>query len=198
MAVRYTKEQFREQVMRLLPRGMAWARERVTNIYLWAYGVACEFFRVDTRAKDLLEEADPRTTLELLEEWEEVVGIPDECAPPANTLERRRADVVARLTQQGGINKQFYIDFALSLGFTITIYEFRPFRASFSSANDPCCDMIWNHVFRVNAPVETIKYFSAGISQAGDPLASWGNAFLECSINKRIPSGKIAIYAYGA
>lgn len=198
MAVRYTKEQFLSQVQKLIPRGMAWPREKLTNLYLWAYGLACELWRVDGRAKDLLEEGDPRTTLELIEEWEAVVGIPDECLPVAQTLERRRGDVLARLTAQGGINKQFYIDYAASLGFTITIYEYRPFRASLSSANDPCNDMIWNHAFRVNAPIETIKYFSAGISQANDPLATWGNAFLECSINKRKPSGKVAIYAYGA
>jgi uncharacterized protein YmfQ (DUF2313 family) len=198
MAVRFTREQFREQILKLIPRGMAWPREKFTLIYAWAYGIANEFFRVDGRAKDLLEEGDPRTTTELLEEWEAVVGIPDECQPVALTLERRRGDVLARLTARGGIDKQFYIDYAASLGFDITIYEYRPFRAGISRAGDPVNDMTWNHAFRVNAPIETIKYFSAGISQAGDPLASWGNAFLECSLNKRKPLGKFAIYAYGA
>jgi uncharacterized protein YmfQ (DUF2313 family) len=190
-------EEYRKFLLNLLPRGLAWPRETTAFIFKCIEGISIEFHRVQIRADILREEKDPRTTTELLEEWEAVVGIPDGCAPPAPTLERRRADVLARLTQAGAINIQFYIDFAASLGFDITITEYRPFVAG-SSAGDPLTNGDWIFVFLVTGPIETINYFSAGISQAGDPLANWGNQFLECAINKRKPAHTLALYAYVA
>lgn len=193
-----TIEQYRTLLVNLLPRGKAWPRDRRFEVYNMLAGLAEEFLRIDLRVDQLLLEADPRSTTEMLEEWEAVVGIPDGCAPPAPTLDRRRRDIVARLTQQGALNKQFYIDFAAYLGFTITIQEYRPFRAGVSSAGDPLSNGDWVYAFTVRGPVETINFFSAGRNQAGDPLANWGNAFLECAINKRKPAGTIALYAYGS
>lgn len=48
----------------------------------------------------------------------------------------------------------------------------------------------------VNAPQTTIKYSLAGASYCGDPLASWGNKQLECSINKIAPSHLNIIFNY--
>jgi len=182
----------------LLPRGRAWPREKVANLYKLLDGLATELWRIDGRAGNLLDEADPRTATELLPEWEAVVGIPDACLPPEPTLERRRRNVVARLTQMGSLNASFYVEFAAFLGYEIEITEFRPFRAGISKANDPLTNGDWIHAFQVTAPIETINYFSAGRNQVGDPLAEWGNDFLECSINKRKPAGKIVLYAYTA
>lgn len=192
-----TIEQYRSLILNLLPRGLAWARERGFNMRDMIDAIAEEFYRIDLRADQALLEGDPRTTTEMLEEWEAMVGIPDECAPPALTLERRRADVIARLTMRGSLNKQFYIDFAAYLGYTITIDEYRQFQVGFSSAGDPLTNGDWVYAFLVHAPVETIKYFSTGISQVGDPLANWGNAFLECSIHKRKPAHTLDLYTYG-
>lgn len=194
----FTKEQYREMLYRLTPRGRAWSRERASTLYQKYSAIGQELERIDLRGVQLIEESDPRTTVEMLEDWERALGIPDACTPPALTLERRRSDIVARLTQQGSLSKQFLIDFALNLGFTITIDEFRPFRAGFSEAGDPLTNGDWVYTFLVHAPIETINYFSAGISQAGDPLANWGNDFLECAINKRKPAETIALFAYGA
>ena len=191
-----TIEQYRTLLVNLLPRGKAWPRDRRFEVYNMLAGLAEEFLRIDLRVDQLLLEADPRSTTEMLEEWEAVVGIPDGCAPPAPTLDRRRADITARLTQAGALNKQFFIDFAAYLGFSITITEYRPFRAGISHAGDPVSNGDWVYTFLVTGPVETINFFSAGRNQAGDPLANWGNQFLECAINKRKPAETIALYAY--
>ena len=191
-------EEYRNFLLNLLPRGLAWPRESKWFIFKCVDALAIEFHRVQIRADILRSETDPRNTTELLEEWEAVVGIPDGCAPPAPTLDRRRADIVARLTHEGAITHQFYIAFAAYLGFTITITEYRPFRAGFSSAGDPLSNGDWAFVFLVTGPVETINFFSAGRNQAGDPLANWGNQFLECAINKRKPAHTLALYAYVA
>lgn len=189
-------EQYKQFLLKLLPRGMAWPREKQWYVSKLIDAIAQEFYRVQLRADVLLQEKDPRATLELLEEWEKVVGIPDGCAPPAPTLDRRRADIVARLTQEGSLDKQFFIDFAAYLGFTITITEYRPFRVGFSHPGDPLSNGDWVYTFLVTGPVETINFFSAGRNQVGDPLANWGNQFLECAINKRKPAETIALFAY--
>jgi len=193
-----TPEQYKLFLLKLLPRGMAWPREKEWFLSKLVDGIAQEFYRIGLRADTLLVEKDPRATLELLEEWEAVVGIPDGCAPPAPTLARRRADITARLTQLGALNKQFYIDFAAYLGFDITITEYRPFRAGISRAGDPVSNGDWVYTFLVTGPIETINFFSAGRNQAGDPLADWGNQFLECAIDKRKPAETIALFAYVA
>lgn len=193
-----TPEQYKLFLLKLLPRGMAWPRDNKWFISKLIDGIAQEFYRVGLRAQVLLAEKDPRATLELLEEWEAVVGIPDGCAPPAPTLDRRRADVTARLTQEGALTRQFYIDFAAYLGFTITITEYRPFRAGISKAGDPVSNGDWVYTWLVTGPVETINFFSAGRNQAGDPLANWGNQFLECAMDKRKPAETIVLYAYVA
>ncbi|MBW1784813.1 MAG: DUF2313 domain-containing protein, partial [Deltaproteobacteria bacterium] len=102
----------------LLPLGKAW--ENVKNNSLFE-GLATELCRIEDRGVDLLREFGPLTTEELVEDWEALLGIPDECTPEDQTLDERRIQINQKLGLVGGINAQFYIDLAASLGFTITI-----------------------------------------------------------------------------
>lgn len=84
----------------LLPEGDAWPREPGMPLAKLTDWMAAEFARVDARVADLLREADPRQTAELIEEWEREVGLPDECSAGLSTLEARRAAIVTRLTER--------------------------------------------------------------------------------------------------
>lgn len=86
----------------LLPTGGAWPRGEDTVYHQLNAGLAAEFARIDQRAADLLEEMDPRTTTELLPDWERVAGLPDPCTAAPTTLEGRRAALTARLISRGG------------------------------------------------------------------------------------------------
>lgn len=184
-------------LLSLLPSGLAWPKEQGTELYKAMDSFSQELERIDARSWDLIKETDPRTTFELISDWERVLGLPDECAGQAQTLQGRRNEILSKLTSSGSINRQFYIDLAASLGFEVTITEFRPFRAGLSVAGDALTNGDWIYAWRVNAPQNTIAYFRAGMSSAGEPLAVWGNDILECVIRKRAPAGTIVLFCYG-
>jgi uncharacterized protein YmfQ (DUF2313 family) len=182
-------------LQKLLPSGSAFNREDGTTLAGVLSAFADEFARVDGRVETLLREADPRTTTELLTDWERIVGLPDECAPQLGSVAERRNAVTLRYSNLGGQAKSYFINLAARLGFTITITEFKPFQAG-SKAGDPLTNEAWRNTFRVNSPAETVRTFKAG-SKAGEPLAEWGNDILECTINRVKPAHTVVQYAYG-
>jgi uncharacterized protein YmfQ (DUF2313 family) len=149
------------------------------------------------RAAQLLEEADPRTTLELLPDWERVAGLPDACAPLAATVQERRGAVVARLSGIGGQSAAFYIGLAKSLGYDVTVSAYQPFRAGISMAGDELTNEPWVHSWLVRAPETTTFDFKAGVSCASEPVRNWGAAPLECLIGKFKPAHTAVNFAYG-
>jgi uncharacterized protein YmfQ (DUF2313 family)/photosystem II stability/assembly factor-like uncharacterized protein len=88
----------------LLPRGPAWDPEDPVRRRLVASQMT-ELSRVDVRADELARELDPHTTFSLIEDWLTELGLP-ECAP-LETLEAKRAAVLAKLLAEGGHNQSW-------------------------------------------------------------------------------------------
>jgi uncharacterized protein YmfQ (DUF2313 family) len=193
--VALTAEQYRDQLIALLPQGAAWIAEPITVLYKLLHGVAESAARVDTRVDDLIREINPETTSELLADWERALGLPDNCGTAPTTAVDRRDAVVLKLNTIGGQSPKYFIDLAALYGYTITITEFRPFKAG-SKAGTPLYGKQWAYWFQVNGYTNTIKHFKAGLSKAGEPLRSWGNDVLECLINKYKPAHTDVIFAY--
>lgn len=194
-----TAEQYRDLLKQLLPPGRALPREPGTTIDALLDGMAQELARLDERGVDFLVDVNPLTTLELLPEWEAVAGLPDKCTGELEeTVQGRRAALVAKLSSSGGQSAAYFIAVAAALGYTVTITEFRPFRAGYSVAGDALTNGDWVYTWQVNAPEETVRYFSAGRSVAGEPLASWGNDLLECKIRELKPAHTLVLFAYGS
>ena len=194
-----TAADYLAQLQALLPQGFAWPRQADAALTKLLLAWADELARVDGRAADLVEEADPRTTAELLADWERVAGLPDPCVAAlgvSQTAAQRRAALVAKLTTIGGQSAAYYIALAASLGYTITVTEFSPFQAG-SDAGDALTNDGWRFVWQVNAPEASIVEFSAGRSSAGEPLRAWGNELLECVINRLKPANTYVLFAYG-
>jgi uncharacterized protein YmfQ (DUF2313 family) len=125
----------------LLPRGRAWSRDPSATLTAVLDGWARGYARHDARAANLLEDAFPPDTVELLPEWEATLGLPDPClggaiGGPAATLQQREAQVVARLLALGGQAVPYLTALAAQLGFPVAIVEFAPFRAGISHAGD--------------------------------------------------------------
>lgn len=197
--MRRTAQDYASLLRDLLPPGQAFRREPGTDTDILLGALAEEFARLDGRAFDLPGEVLPSTTTELLPDWERVAGLPDRCAGVLeDTQQGRRNALLAKLTSTGGQSIPYFISVAAALGFDITITEYRPFRAGLSVAGDALTNGLWRHVWRVNAPAQTVISFRAGLSAAGEPLASWGNAPLECKINQLKPAHTLAIFGYGA
>lgn len=132
-------------------------------------------------------------------DWERVLALPDPClVSVAQSTQQRIQAVVSKLRGQGGQSKPFFIALAKSLGYDVTITTFRPPRAGIARAGDAVYGGDWNFAWRINAPAETITYARAGMTAAGDPVASWGNKSLECRLSQMKPAESILLFGYGA
>jgi uncharacterized protein YmfQ (DUF2313 family) len=78
------------------------------------------------------------------------------------------------------------------------VREYREFRAGFSHAGDLLSNGDWVYAFTVHAPETTIRSFSAGQGCAGEPLRTWGNERLECTIRRLAPAHAIVTFNYGS
>lgn len=192
-----TAEQYRDQLMALSPRGAALPTDLDSVWCLLLLAVATELARVDNRSGDVLDELDPRATLELLTDWERVCGLPGACSQAGETIQERREAATLVITAQGGQSGAYYEEVAAALGVAATVEEFYPFRASLSVAGDPLTNDEWTHAWRMRAPETTVSYFEAGGAAAGDPLAKWGNEAFECHLGRLAPAHTIITFAYG-
>jgi uncharacterized protein YmfQ (DUF2313 family) len=192
-----TADDYRRQMQALLPRGLAWSLAPLSWLTRLLSGMAPEFARIHARVLDLIRESDPRTTIEMLAEWERALGLPDNCSNTlAPTLQGRRDDVLTKLVSLGGQSRAYYIAVAARLGYMISIEEFAPFRVGRSRVFDALYSEDWTWVWRVNGPPVSIRYFRTGQSRVGEPLRYWGNSVLECRLNLIKPAHTHIIFSY--
>lgn len=187
-----TTEYYLQQLQALLPGGLAWPREADTVLAKLLSGLAEEFARVDTRADNLVDEADPRTAWELFEDWERVAGLPDICVGELETIQERRDAVMRVVTSIGGQSSAYFIEVAARLGYEITITESPVYQSAFGFTEDE-----WLFVWQVNSAEAPVYEFAAGASVAGEPLRNWGNTLLECAIEQLKPAHTYVLFSYG-
>ncbi len=134
----------------LMPPGVAWNRDAGTNLTDLLRALAYAFSRVKKRGLDLLEEVDPRTTAEMLGDWERVFGLPDECEQP-ETVAGRRAALLGKMRGFGDPTIANITALALALGYVIIIHEYK--RADMFVCTSDCQDSLftdqWMFVWHV-------------------------------------------------
>jgi uncharacterized protein YmfQ (DUF2313 family) len=185
------------QLQALLPDGPAWPRDDTAALTRLLAALATELARVDGRAMQLVEEADPRTVAKLFADWERVTGLPDACAVAFGgdqSMSQRRAALVGRLTTMGGQSSAYYVGLAAALGYAITISEFSELSVN-DNVEHPLYGLAWNFAWQVNAALNTVTEFTID-STVDDPLAAWGNALLECVINRLKPAQTTVLFSY--
>jgi uncharacterized protein YmfQ (DUF2313 family) len=212
----------------LLPTGQAWPRDPVSIVWkvlrglaqLWgSIGVDPESDEwghqlVDGRAADLLErESDPRTTLELLPDWERNWGLPDPCYPDATTIGERQRMLVLQMTMLGGQSRAFFYKIANWIGHNIKITEFAPFMAGVSHVGDTRNVYDNTGMFRwyigppelrfywtAHAGQAKLTWFRASSGQAGvDPHLRIGTEQdFECLLRRWKPAHTELVYDYSS
>jgi len=86
---------YRQIIDKFWPRGIAWPRDPNTLQGKLRAALTPEMERVEQRIQELLDELDPRTSVELLPDWERMLGLPDNCRGIIpSTLEQRRQAVI--------------------------------------------------------------------------------------------------------
>ena len=192
-----TKTDYLRQLQALLPPGPAWSKDDSAIITRTFGALAAELARVDDRAWDMLDEADPRSTNELFTDWERVAGLPDACVVAiggTQSLDQRRASLVGKLVTIGGQSIAYFVALALSLGYVITITEFHA-HTVIDDVNHPFYDVPWNFAWQVNGITNTITYLSV-IGPVSDPLAAWGNTLLQCVLQRLKPAHTTVLFVY--
>ena len=192
----FSTADFRAALLRLLPTGRIWSREPGSMPYQLATVWAPTFQRNSARAANLITDAFPSTTVELLTEWEATLGLPDPCAGDGATIELRRAQVVARLTDSGGASKAYFIAFARTLGYDITITEFAPRRFGIRFGT-PFGGDDWAYAWQVSIPSFSLTPRRFG-DVFGEPYATWGATVIQCEFEARKPAHTILLFDYGS
>lgn len=188
----------------LLPTGEAWPRlpDLLRDQLLDA--LAESFARVHNRALDLVEEADPRTAVLLLPEWEAALGLPDDCTGPAETIAERQRRAHARLISVGGHTFEYFTGVAAALGYAITIEEHPPATCESDcvSSLDPD-DLVvgdlpspWCFVVDIRAAEETINELDCAAGGCDEPLRWWGNQLLECVMRREFKRRRMTRHLY--
>lgn len=173
---------YARQLKQLLPRGALWKSEPTSWLSKLLLGISEELARIDARGEDLLDEWDPRTASETLEDWERVLNV----APPSAVDADRQVAVTAALVAQGGSTPAYFIAVAASMGFTATIEE------------------IAASTWRMNVdlssyagPWSLVTYLArSGTARSGDPIQSWSVTEFEAVLNRIKPAHTRLYFAY--
>ncbi|MDW3683959.1 DUF2313 domain-containing protein [Cupriavidus sp. CV2] len=180
----------------LMPRGRVWNTEPDSIQTKTAAGLTVSYAVQTARSNNLLIDAFPATTYELLPEWELTLGLPDPCAGPSASVQERRQQVVARLSNSGGQSAGYFIGLAQKLGYEAEVENHAPFRCGQSCAGQSVGSTDWFFTWTLHAPSASVTRFRAGQSTAGEALGTWGNAVLECEIKEAAPAHSIVLFAY--
>ncbi len=195
-APQFSADDYLRAMQSLMPRGRVWPRDPDAVQTKVLRGLSAVYVRTNARANNVLAEAFPPTTYELLPEWEATLGLPDTCSGTVQTVIQRRGQVVARFIGMAGQRISDYVGWAAQLGFSITVTNCAPFRMGQSRMGAPLGGPDWSHTWRINAPLDSIIPFRMGGSAMGDPLQAWGNAVLECEMEAVSPPHTILQFSY--
>jgi uncharacterized protein YmfQ (DUF2313 family) len=144
----------------LLPPGAIWDRALERDLAKFLEAIGEEWARVHNRGRTLVDEMDPRTAVELLPDWERLLGLPDPCVPPASqptTISDRQEAAYAALISAGGQTADYFVEVAAALGITITIDEtpYPPFLVQVDTVESPVNPAEAIFIWRVDAPAST-------------------------------------------
>ncbi|HGV9181413.1 TPA: YmfQ family protein [Salmonella enterica subsp. enterica serovar Newport] len=195
MSSRYNKEQYRDALTSLMPKGQAWPeKDPVQQAVLAALAESCA--RSDSAAVTMLKISFPATATDFLTEWEKSLGLPDSCSVSETGVGARQQAILAKLAFSGGQSRQFYTSLAKSMGYNIQIAVFRQSRAGLSHCGDALNGDDWPACWRVTVP--GMNYIAAQCqkSYCGDPLRSWGNRRLACTLNRQTQSHTVVLFNY--
>lgn len=211
----------------LLPQGSAWPRDPESTQQKTILGLSgiwggpdtedpdASEYNIDTRAATLLAvETDPRSAFETLDHWEECFGLPDKCLAEPLTIGDRQHALTAKVAFTGGQSRPWFITYAASIGYEISIIEHSPFMCGVSQCGDT---RDWNGEgskwFRWEIGDPTIRYYwsvvpaktrltwfrcGAGGGQCGlDPMLLIGIASdLECAFRRYKPGHTYITFDY--
>lgn len=180
---------------RLLPRGLAWTRVAGSVLQRFWRVIADAIAGVHARTADLTErEAWPPASVELLPDWERVLGLPDPCLGANPVTSARQASVAARLAATGGQSIPYFVQLAQLLGGTIAVTEYQPFRLGVDAWGDPLRGASWAYVWQVELSGASLFWFEFGASTWGEPFWQVLGGAIACEIKRLSPAHTMVVF----
>lgn len=152
---------------------------------------------VEAEAAALMDETDPRSAVNLLPDFERVLG-PDPCGRDLNdrTLEQRQRQAHQRWTARGGQSIPYYLGIAEGLGETVEIEEFWPTKVGVLCAGMALIPEGEQFTYRIKLALISQWLFRASQNVAGDPLGGYGVNDVECELRRLKPAHTQLVFAY--
>lgn len=174
---------------KLPPRGLAWTRLGGGVFQGFWRALADALASVHARAADLSErEAFPPSSVELLPDWEEVLGLPDPCLGANPSTGARQAAVAARLAATGGQSVPYFEELATNLGGTIAVTEYQPFRLGVDGFGSGLRCPAWAYAWTATLNLGALFKMDLGVSRLGEPFWQYANNPIECEIKRLAPA----------
>jgi uncharacterized protein YmfQ (DUF2313 family) len=143
-------------------------------------------------------EHDPATTQMALADWERVCGLPDPCAGMSSSIERRRADVVSKVTAHSNLAAAQMVQVADHLGYTgaeVVEFEMTTCRAQCTAA--VLAPDVWQFVWALRV-IDTLLVETANCGSTCDvALTRWGNEPLFCAVERYKPAHTYGLILFG-
>ena len=92
-----------------------------SNLRKVLIGLASQWLRFRNKVNEIYDEYDPTQTTNFIEEWETLVGIPDDCIDNTGTLEQRRLNILLKLAGVNVTTAKQFENVASILGFDIVV-----------------------------------------------------------------------------
>lgn len=181
-----SQDQVLRGILTDLPPGWAFPKGERSTFGRLLSPLTGELSALEASMEALLEEADPRSTVLVLDEWERAFGLPDECTAALWTLDARRAAIVARLTERLSPTPASFIALARALGVETTITEHHAHTTEHDT-EDAVTDEEWQFVWTMIAPSVTMVE-STTEDDSETPLAMWAAGPHECAVRRRAPA----------
>lgn len=175
-APQYSAADYLRVLQALMPRGKVWPRDPASLQAKVLTGLATLYESHNQRSANLLVDAFPATSVELLPEWEATLGLPLAVAGPNPSTAARQALVLARFVGSLGVSVVDLTQYAALLGYKVTITSSAPFRCGQS------------HCGQGLGGIEQIfGLFVTASATAQMPFGSYGPAVLQEELTRIAP-----------
>jgi uncharacterized protein YmfQ (DUF2313 family) len=184
--------QLLEALLRSLPPGSYDpASEEIKKDY---YASSLPLAASAQSTEQLLVEHDPAAAQISLPDWERNYSLPDPCAGLSSSIERRRADVVTKITARGNLSATQMISVAERLGYDgAQVNEFGA-----ASCTGPCDAALydeddWRFVWAITVPQTLLIEYANCAGPCDSPLRRWGNEPIYCAISRYKPAHTLGL-----
>lgn len=192
-----TQEQQADKLATYLPNDRLYqAKNRDgSNLRKILLGLAQQWLDFRGLINEVYDEYDPRSTTDLIEEWETFVGIPDSCISNKGTLEERRNNVLLKLAGINATTAKQFENVAAALGYTVTVTNGVDVGTLPATFPVPL-------VSAATAPFVIVVNLDASLAPATFPLSfpisltSNAPKILECFFNKLKPANTVVVFRY--